>query len=82
MDQLLFPPWSLWWLKHLSLLAPKEDVNPFPESTPVSATRSHSFWEAAYFQEKSEGSGGDKRQASVFTEHLLMECVPTLGRPL
>lgn len=38
-----FPPWALWWRKHLSLLAPREDVDPFLESTPVSVTHSCSF---------------------------------------
>lgn len=71
---------TLVWLKHLSLLAPKEDGTPFQESTPVSVTHRHGLWEAAYFQ-KSGGSAGDKWQASAFAKHLLMEYMLALGRP-
>lgn len=31
------------WSKHLSLLAVRKDVRPFPESLPVSVTHAHAF---------------------------------------
>lgn len=58
MGQLHFPPGSFWWLEHLSLLAPKEAVTPFLESTPVSVTHRHGFEKLLISQRSLEEAVG------------------------